>query len=436
MNTNLLLHLTIFSITCMVSLSLISCETNDSTEFVTTESSAQFQSSEIIRSTPNLSSEEQESSLETESQSYSRSSSIAWSLSSTGTSSNQSSISNVPLSSSTNTLSSNSSVSSSATAIPLVPPSNGSHSLLFEGITREYRLFVPTTYSHTSPHKLILLFHGWGEDHNAFLEKPLFTQQAEDRGYILVAPRGLSDADDGLSRQTINSWRFKGSSTGITPDNQPLCNTATTTNYGYESCDTGQGNNNNCAWTHCIQDDVAFIIHLIANIKTTLNIDENNVFAFGASNGGMFTWELGQNSESAPLFRAIAPTIGQPHRGYSNGPGKPGSLPALLITGTDDSVVPPGNWEATGYSTSDGNDAYYYVTASVITKSWSEHHCSEGLSLIQFDDGYAETDCRSWCATKTEWPEVLDCRATMGHEFKESWGWPLVLDFFDKHSVQ
>ncbi len=420
----------------MVSLSFISCETNDSTEFVTTESSAQFQSSEIIRSTPNLSSEEKESSLETESQSYSRSSSIAWSPSSTGTSSNQSSISNVPLSSSTNTLSSKSSVSSSATAIPLVPPSNGSHSLLFEGISREYRLFVPTTYSHTSPLKLILLFHGWGENHNAFLEKPLFTQQAEDRGYILVAPRGLSDADNGLSLQTINSWRFKGSSTGLTPDNQPTCDTTTTTNYGYESCDNGQGNNNNCAWTHCIQDDVQFVIHLISEIKSKLNIDDNNIFAFGASNGGMFTWELGQNSESAPLFRAIAPTIGQPHRGYTGGPGKSGPLPVLLITGTTDPVVPPGEWEATGFSTSEGNDAYHYVTASAITKIWAEQHCSEELTLTQFDDGYRETDCRKWCISDTGWPQVLDCRATMGHEFQETWGWPLVLDFFDNYSIK
>lgn len=50
------------------------------------------------------------------------------------------------------------------------------------------------------------------------------------------------------------------------------------------------------------------------------------------------------------------------------------------------------------------------------------------------DDGIEETDCRTYCAAGPGWPEVLDCRARMGHDCGLSWSWELVLDFFDRHS--
>jgi hypothetical protein len=32
------------------------------------------------------------------------------------------------------------------------------------------------------------------------------------------------------------------------------------------------------------------------------------------------------------------------------------------------------------------------------------------------------------------WPNVLDCRAAMGHTYALDWSWQLILDFFDAHS--
>jgi len=32
------------------------------------------------------------------------------------------------------------------------------------------------------------------------------------------------------------------------------------------------------------------------------------------------------------------------------------------------------------------------------------------------------------------WPNVLDCRAAMGHAYDFSWSWKLILDFFDAQS--
>ena len=83
----------------------------------------------------------------------------------------------------------------------------------------------------------------------------------------------------------------------------------------------------------------------------------------------MFTWELGQNPRRAPIFRAIAPIIGLPHRSYLDTPGRSGRIPVLVLTGTQDTTVPPGTWESTSYTTTSDSDRYYYTGASAITQS-------------------------------------------------------------------
>jgi hypothetical protein len=151
----------------------------------------------------------------------------------------------------------------------------------------------------------------------------------------------------------------------------------------------------------------------------------------------MFTWELGQNSVSAGTFRAIAPLIGLPHRGYLDAQGKTGDMPALVVTGTQDTVVPPGDWEDDSFTTtSNGSDRYYYTGATAITQVWAvAHGCGIDEPATPFNDGNRKTDCRTYCdVSGSEWPAVLDCRARMGHTYSFSWAWPLILDFFDAHS--
>jgi hypothetical protein len=151
----------------------------------------------------------------------------------------------------------------------------------------------------------------------------------------------------------------------------------------------------------------------------------------------MFTWELGQNPDSAGTFRAIAPLIGLPHRAYLDGKGRSGDMPALVITGTRDSVVPPGAWDDPSFTTtSNGSDRYYYTGATAITRSWAMGHdgCVVSDRAAAFDDGYKATDCRTYCSGDSGWPRVLDCRARMGHSYSLSWSWKLIMDFFDAHS--
>jgi len=318
---------------------------------------------------------------------------------------------------------------------------SGIHTLDHAGVTRTLRIHVPEGYRNNQPAPLIVIFHGWGGDENEFLGFNSVTSEADRRGYILVAPRGLGS---GAPDDSPNSWTFSGSATGLDGDRQDadvpgdtdaICGEGTP-DYSYPSCMGVKANS--CSWTHCQADDVDFALALVEYVKNQLCVDADNVFATGGSNGGMFTWELGQNSASAPTFRAIAPLIGLPHRAYLAGKGKPSDLPALVLTGTLDRVVPPGDWEDPAYTTtSNDDDRFYYTGATAITRRWAAAHgCDISVPAAPFDDGIRKTDCRTYCAGDPGWPRVLDCRARMGHTYSLSWAWKLVMNFFDAHSRQ
>lgn len=264
---------------------------------------------------------------------------------------------------------------------------------------------------------------------------------ADQRGYILVAPRGLGSGDPD---NNYNSWTFSGSDTGVGPgpDFLPICDDSITPDYSYNSCNLLGVAKNGCSWTQCQSDDVAFAVALVQEVKAQLCVDTDRVFATGGSNGGMFTWELGQNTASASTFRAIASLIGLPHKGYDHPQGKPDGdggyldMPVLLITGMRDTTVPPGDWEDEQFTTtSNGDDRYYYTSATAITQRWAgAHGCHIDAAAEAFDDGNRKSDCRTYCTDDPGWPRVLDCRANTGHTYRLSWSWKLILNFYDAHS--
>jgi poly(3-hydroxybutyrate) depolymerase len=330
---------------------------------------------------------------------------------------------------------------------------SGRYRMTDQNVTRTYRVFVPSGFKSGTAYPLVVVFHGWGGDENEFLGDKKVTTLADQRGYIIVAPRGLgSSAPD----SNPNSWSFRGSTTGLAAtrdDGTPhmprtpagaICDPALTPDYTYASCKHIA--RNTCSWTQCQADDVAFTIALVHEIESKLCVDAARVFASGGSNGGMFTWELGQNPASAPMFQAIASLIGLPHRGYLDVPGKSGAIPVLVITGTHDATVPPGAWENTNYTTTSDSTRYYYTGASAMTQSWGTANACPygGAPAAAFSTGISQADCRTYCGQDAAgwsggsagvgWPNVLDCRSAMGHAYRLSWSWKLILDFFDAHS--
>lgn len=277
-------------------------------------------------------------------------------------------------------------------------PVSGVYQFTDGELTRTYRIHVPAGYEPSTPTALALVFHGWGEDENAFLAQPDVVAEADARNFILVAPRGVGSEVD----ESFNSWTFRGSNTGVGGDGEPICDAEMTGDYLYPSCGpVGDGvAQSSCSWTQCQTDDVAFVNAMVDEVAKSACVDTDRVFATGGSNGGMFAWELGQNPATAGSLRAIAPLIGLPHQGYLDGPARDDGLPVLLITGQEDPTVPPGAFEDATHTTTSDGDFYYYTGATAITRVWAQ---AQGCPIQQpaqpVEVNIEGFDCRSYCAT-------------------------------------
>jgi len=304
--------------------------------------------------------------------------------------------------------------------------------------TRRYHIYTPDGYSSTgSPtSKVVLTFHGWGDNGKSYTTSNTFQTLADQYNYIIVAPTGLSGNGE------YNSWNNDGSNTGYGPNGvEPTCDISQNSpNYCYRSCRPCE---NRCQWTHCQDDDVQFVRDLIIGgngfenaLSDQICFDPSQIFVSGTSNGGMFTWTLIQDSRTAGLFKAAAPIVGSPHCGYDF--AGPEYVPVISLMGKSDSTVPPSNLPWPGNPadectvTRDG-EAYYYVTSNRIVSTWAD---AGGCSVIdgEFPDtiySNAELECRSWCVNNK--PYAVDCVFDGGH-IEPTYAIKAAYFFFSIHS--
>ena len=152
-------------------------------------------------------------------------------------------------------------------------PGDYTFSIVHDGLTRMYRVHVPQIYSAATPVPLVLAFHGGGGDMNYQATDKNYGQisKSETEGFIVVFPNGFSK---------LNSGKF------ATWDAGTCCASARDQNV----------------------DDVGFVRKIIGNVTSQLNIDHNQIYATGMSNGGMLTYRLA--CEMSDTFKAIASVAG------------------------------------------------------------------------------------------------------------------------------
>lgn len=144
----------------------------------------------------------------------------------------------------------------------LGPPKGGDFQNLseldVEGNLRYYTLYVPESYDVNTATPLLINFHGFGGDANAYMEEvgqdSDLHDVAEEEQFIVVYPQGVI--------------RAKGASE-------------------WDPADNGLQN--------IIDNDVFFTEKLIEAIQSAYNIDLNKVYAAGYSNGGMMSYGLACN---------------------------------------------------------------------------------------------------------------------------------------------
>jgi len=152
-------------------------------------------------------------------------------------------------------------------------PGDYSSSIVHGGLTRLYRVHVPSAYSPSKPMPLVLSFHGGGGNMDFQADDTYYGQisKSDQAGYVVVFPNGFS---------RLKSGKFA------------------TWNAG-NCCAAARDND---------IDDVGFVRELIKSLKGRLNIDANRIFASGMSNGGMMAYRLA--CEMPDVFKAIASVAG------------------------------------------------------------------------------------------------------------------------------
>lgn len=163
----------------------------------------------------------------------------------------------------------------------------------YDGVAREYILYVPQSYSGQTKVPLLLNLHGYTSDMDQQLFFGDFRKIADTANFIMVLPNGLPD---NMGQRTWNCFSLDG------------------------------------------VDDLGFLSQLIDKLSGEYAIDTDRVYSTGMSNGGLMSYFLACNlSEKITAIASVTGTMLKvPITDCS--PEHP--MPIMEIHGTLDAIVP------------------------------------------------------------------------------------------------
>ncbi len=202
----------------------------------------------------------------------------------------------------------------------------------YDGIEREYVLYVPNSYDGNTSVPLLLNFHGGGGTATGQMYISSMNQVSDTAGFIIAYPQG-SNLIDGSSH-----WN----SMLATEDNK-----STT-------------------------DDIGFISHLIDQISFNYNINIDRVFACGYSNGADFSISLGCYLSNK--ISSVASVSGLMSNESDSLCSPKGNSRILMINGTSDFERPYGGIEN------------YYLSVENTLLYWSTYHNTDSVEFQNYID--------------------------------------------------
>lgn len=190
-------------------------------------------------------------------------------------------------------------------------PGSYRFSFVHEGISREYLVHVPRSYS-GAPMPMLIALHGGGGDADFQADESRYglISKSERAGFIAVFPNGYSRFSSGI----LATWNA-GTCCGKAEENRI--------------------------------DDVGFIRAVIWRMEHQARVDPKRIFATGMSNGAMMSWRL---ACEVPEIRAIAPVEGTDNT-RSCSPSHP--IAVIEFHAADDPNVPFGGGVGVGPSHTD-----------------------------------------------------------------------------------
>jgi polyhydroxybutyrate depolymerase len=201
----------------------------------------------------------------------------------------------------------------------------------------ELPLTVPASYSGSNPAPLIVLLHGYGSSGAGQDSYMKFSDLANHYGFLFIAPDGQQETEGQQSR----FWNAS------------------------DACCNFQGSPEN---------DVAYVMSIINNVKSEYNVDSNRVYLIGHSNGGFMSYRTAY--ENSASIAAIASLAGA--EATVAGPAPANPVHILQIHGTADTTIAYAGDEIQGNN---------YPGAVETVERWAAYNgCSlEGSEVAQLD---------------------------------------------------
>ncbi|MEZ4798250.1 MAG: alpha/beta fold hydrolase [Flavobacteriales bacterium] len=206
----------------------------------------------------------------------------------------------------------------------------------FDGTSREYISYVPSSYNASTPTPVVFCLHGLGDSMSNFYQIGM-NAIADTANFIAVFPQALVDP---LSNAT--AWNSGAGAFGIS--------------------------------LNPTVDDVGFINAIIDTLMNHFNIDETRIYACGFSMGGFMSNRLA--CELNGRIAAIASVAGTIGGELNCNPTNP--IPVCHFHGTTDGTV--------GYTNNlFGNDA------EELCEFWRSHNsCDASPEVIDIPDAYSD----------------------------------------------
>lgn len=169
-----------------------------------------------------------------------------------------------------------------------------SKNILFNGITRNYRIYIPAIYNSSTPVPLVFNLHGYGSNNIQQEGYGNFRPIADTANFILVHPNGTLD---GSSQRYWNCFGTPG--TGV--------------------------------------NDIGFISALIDTVSKLYSINADRIYSTGMSNGGFMSYDLACGLSNR--IAAVASVTGTMIFSHKNWCSPTHPVPVMHIHGTADATV-------------------------------------------------------------------------------------------------
>jgi polyhydroxybutyrate depolymerase len=204
-----------------------------------------------------------------------------------------------------------------------------SKTIQYDGLTREYSIYVPASYDGTTNFPLLFNLHGGGGNIAFHISIADMSPIADTANFIVVYPQARPDPSDG------NSFNWIAKVPGTF-------------------------------------DDVPFFSSLIDTIASNYQIDQNRIYACGYSLGGDMSFELACKLNSR--IAAIAPVARtmQANPNSFCSPVHPTGV--LTILGTDDITSP--------YNGIIYQGVEYYLSAAATHRYWATHNNCDTIATM------------------------------------------------------